>query len=266
MKVWVTALLAGVAAAALVTGLPASAADQSVAAGGIAWDRTRVDIAPGEKVTWSNKSDIAHNVCVAKPGTALSTSPESCTEFRNGDSTTDWSGYTNAHTFSSAGTYAFECQSHPATMQGIIVVGGGGATTTSTSTTPTGTGTTPTETAPTQTQTSTTPGLTTPVADTTAPRFTTAIKRRAGRKALTLAFGSSEAGRLEATVFRRPPHRRSYARVGQAAIRVSSGRNTVTVPRKAAGTLRRGAYRVKLALLDATGNRSAPRLLIFKLA
>jgi hypothetical protein len=67
-------------------------------------------------------------------------------------------------------------------------------------------------------------------------------------------------------VFRRPPHRRSYARVGQASMKVSSGRNTLTVPRKAAGTLRIGAYRVRLALLDAAGNRSATRLLIFKLA
>jgi plastocyanin len=265
MKAWVTALLAGVAAAALVTGIPALADDQSVAAGMITWDRTEVDIAPGETVTWSNASGVAHNVCVAKPGDTLGASAASCTEFRNGDPSTDWSGATNAHTFPTPGTYAFECQAHPTTMHGTVVVGGAGGTTTTTTTTTTGTGT-PTSQAPTQTSPTPTPTQTTPAADTSAPRFTTAIRRRAGRRALRLTFGSSEAGRLEATVFRRPPHRRSYTRVGQASLKVSRGGNTLTVPRRAAGTLRSGTYRVTLALVDAAGNRSAARVLTFKLA
>jgi len=254
VKVWVTALLAGVGAAALVTGLPASAADQSVAAGpGNSWSSTQVNIAPGEKVTWSNSTG-SHNVCVAKPGDTLDATPTSCTEFRNGDPGADWSGYTNAHTFAAAGTYPFECQAHPVTMNGTIVVGDGGTTTTTTETTPT------------QTQTTTTPTQTAPATDTIAPRFTTAIKRRAGRRALTLTFSASEAGRLEATVFRRAPGRRSFARVGRASLGVTSGANTLTVPRKAAGTLRSGAYRVRLALVDAAGNRSPMRVLVFKLA
>jgi plastocyanin len=264
MKVWVTVLLAGVGAAALVTGIPASAADQSVAAGASTWDRTQLNIAPGEKVTWSNSTLVAHNVCVAKPGDTPGGSSLSCTEFRNGDPSTNWS---SEHAFPTAGTYKFECQAHPTTMQGTVVVGDGGTTTTTTTTTSTtNTSTTTTETTPTQTQTGTTPTQTTPAKDTTAPRFTTAIKRRAGRRALTLTFGSSEAGRLEATVFRRPPQRRSFARVGRASLDVRSGGNTLTVPRKAAGRLRSGAYRVRLALVDAAGNRSATRVLVFKLA
>jgi hypothetical protein len=147
-------------------------------------------------------------------------------------------------------------------MKGTVVVGDGGTTTTTTTSTTT-TETTPTQT---QTQTSTTPTQTTPAMDTTAPRFTTAIKRRAGRRALRLAFGASEAGRLEATVFRRAPRRRSFARVGQASLDVRAGSNTLTVPRKAAGALRSGAYRIKLALVDSSGNRSATRVLVFKLA
>jgi plastocyanin len=256
MKLWASALLAGVGAAALVTGIPAAASDQSVAAGADnSWSSTQVHIAPGEKVTWSSSTAIAHNVCVAKPGDTLSASAASCTEYRNGDPSTNWS---NEHAFLTAGTYSFECQAHPTTMQGTVVVGDDSTTTTTTSTTTT-------DTTPTQTQTNTTPTQTTQTADTTAPRFTTAIKRRAGRRALTLTFGSSEAGRLEATVFRRPPRRRSFARVGQASLEVRSGGNTLTVPRKAAGTLRSGAYRIKLALVDIAGNRSGTRILAFKI-
>jgi plastocyanin len=264
VKVWVTALLAGVGAASLVTGLPASAADQSVAAGpGNTWSSPQVNIAAGEKVTWSNSTGVSHNVCVAKPGDTLDSTPASCTEFRNGDPSAGWSA---PHTFAAAGTYAFECQVHPTTMKGTVVVGDDGTTTTTTTTGTTTTGTTTTETTPTQTQTSTTPTQTAPARDTTAPRFTTTIKRRPGRRALTLTFSSSEAGRLEATVFRRAPRRRSFARVGRASLQVRSGGNTLTVPRKAAGTLRSGAYRVKLVLVDAAGNHSATRVLVFKLA
>jgi plastocyanin len=266
MKVWVAVLLAGVAAAALVAGIPALAANQTVTAGLSSWSSTQVSIAPGEKVTWSNPSGNTHNVCVAKPGETPDLTAASCTEFRNGAPSIDWSANpANEHTFPTAGTYQFICQNPIHTsMKGSVVVGTTTTTTTTTTgTTTTGTGTTTTETTPTQTQTST---QTTQAADTTAPRFTTAIKRRAGRKSLTLAFGSSEAGRLEATVFRRPPRGRSFARAGKASLKVRSGANTLTVPRNAGGGLRNGAYRVKLALVDAAGNRSPARLLSFKIA
>jgi plastocyanin len=268
MKLWLSALLAGVGVAALVTGVPALALDQTVTANAASWNHTQVNIAPGEQVTWSNTSATLHNVCVGKPGDTLDLTPTSCTEFRNADPAGHWSA---AHTFATAGSYPFICQNPAHTMMtGTVVVGTTTTTTptttTTTVTTTTGTGTTPTDTTPTQTQTTTTPTQTTSAKDTTAPSFTTAIKRRAGRGALTLTFSSSEAGRLEATVFRRAPRSRSYARVGQASMKVSSGANTLTVPRKAAGTLRSGSYRVKLTLVDTAGNRSLPRLFNFKLA
>jgi plastocyanin len=268
MKVWLTALLAGVGAAALVAGIPALAANQTVAAtAGNHWNPTQVNIAPGEQVTWSNGSTVvAHNVCVAKPGDTPTGDPLSCTEFRSGDTSTNWS---QSHPFPTAGTYQFICQNPMHTgMTGTVVVGTT-TTTTTTGTTTTGTtttGTTPTATTPTQTQTGTTPTQTTQATDTAAPRFTTAIKRRAGRKSLTLIFGSSEAGRLEATVLRRAPRGRTFVRVGTASLKVRSGANTLTVPRNAGGGLRSGAYRVKLALVDAAGNRSPARLLTFKIA
>jgi plastocyanin len=277
MKVWLTALLAGIGAAVLVTGIPALAASRNVAVNGFSWNPSQVTIAPGEDVSWSNGSAIAHNVCVARAGETLvptvATDPAPCTEFRNGDPSASWAGSTaDEHIFPAAGTYQFICQAHPTTMKGTVVVGSSGTTTTTTTgttttgTTTTGTGTTTTETTPTSTQTGTTPTQTTKPADTTDPRFTAAIKRRAGRKTLTLAFGSSEAGRLEATVFRRPPRARSFARIGKASLKVRAGANTLTVPRNAGGALRRGAYRVRLALVDVAGNRSTTRLLTFKIA
>jgi plastocyanin len=276
MRVWLIALLAGVGAAALVAGIPALAANPTVAAAsGNHWNPNQVNIAPGETVTWSNSTSVAHNVCVAKPGDTPDATLGSCTEFRNGPPSMDWSvNPVNDHMFPTAGTYKFVCQMH-SSMTGTVVVG---TTTTTTTTTPmttgttttgtttTGTGTTPTATTPTQTQTGTTPTQTTQAADTAAPRFTTAIKRRAGRKALTLTFSSSEAGRLEATVFRRAPRARSFARLGTASLKVRSGANTLTVPRNAVGGLRSGAYRVKLALVDAAGTRSPARLVILKIA
>jgi plastocyanin len=271
MKVWLTALLAGVGAAALATGIPALAADQTVTGSGSSWKQTNVNIAPGQTVAWSNGGGT-HNVCVAKPGETPTTDAASCTEFINGPPSASWSTYTNDHKFDTAGTYHFICQNPAHTMmKGTVVVGTTTTTTmttttTGTATTGTGTGTTTTQTTPTQTQTGTTPSQTTSATDTTAPRFTTAVKRRAGSRVLALTFSSSEAGRLEATVFRRPPRGRSYARVGQASMKVTSGSNTLTVPRKAAGTLRSGSYRVKLALVDPAGNRSAARVLTFTIA
>ena len=266
------ALLAGVLAAALVAGFPAVASDQSVTAGdNTYWSQTSVHISGGEKVTWQNTSLIyQHNVCVAQPGTTPSSSDNtSCNEFRAGNPTTgnpdtNWSA---SHTFPAAdATYKFICQKHPATMNGEVIVGNGSPTTTTTTTT-TGT-TTPTTTTPTQTQTTTqtTPTQTTPAADTTAPSFTSAVKRKASRTSLILTFSASEDGTLKATVSRRAPGARSFRRVGRASVPVHKGRNTVKLPRRASGKLRRGSYRVTLVLADAAGNVSSRRILKFKIA
>jgi plastocyanin len=253
------ALVAGLLTALLAAGLPASAADSSIAAVGASnWSPATVTIEPGEKVTWSNSTGYAHNVCVSKPGS----SPGTCDEFSSGDPADTWPAGGYSHTFA-AGSYKFICTLHP-NMEGTVTAG---STQTGTSTgTGTGTSTTPPpDTQPTDTITVPTQTQTAP-ADTSAPAFTGKLKRRASRRSLIVELGASEASTLEATVFRRPPRGRSFARVGQANVKVNAGRNTVTLPRKAAGSVRKGAYRVKLVLMDAAGNRSGTRTLVFKLA
>jgi plastocyanin len=266
MRLRLLALPAGFLAALVVAGMPASAADSSIAANGTSWNPGQVSIVPGDTVTWSNPAGGTHNVCVAQPGSDPSVV---CDEFRNGDPAASWASYANAHTFATAGEYKFICQFHGSFMSGKVIVGGSGTTTTGTGTgTNTGTGTGTSTTPPPDTQptdTITTPTGTAPAVDRTAPAFTNKPKRKSSRKSLILSFGSSEAGKLEATVTRRAPGARSFTRVGQASLKVKQGRNTVTLPRKAAGSLRRGAYRVKLVLVDAAGNRSSSRTLAFKL-
>lgn len=242
------ALVAGLVTAALVAGFPASAADTTIAAmsAGYSWNPKNVTIQVGDTVTWTTDGVLPHNVCVQKPGTTGTT----CDEFRNGDPSTSWSSYTNSHTFTTPGTYTFYCETHKSFgMVGTITVGGGS--------TGTGTGTgTDTTTTPTQPQTY----------DTVAPHFTSKPKRRASRKSLIVEFGASEAGKLSATVFRRAPGKRSFSRVGSASLTVKQGHDVVTLPRRASGRLRKGAYRVTLQLVDAAGNKSATKTLLFKLA
>ena len=150
-------------------------------------------------------------------------------------------------------------------MTGTITVGTGenppvGTNTgTGTSTTPPpGSQATDTTTVPTQTQN-------TVGADTTAPTFSAKPKRRASRSALIVTFSSSEDATLKAGVFRRPPGGRSFGRISRRSLQVKQGRNVVTLIRKL-GKRRAGAYRVKLQLVDAAGNKSATRTLSFKIA
>src|SRR4051794_8604519 len=267
MRLRVVPLAAGIGAAARVAGFPASAADTTVNAQAFTWDKTAIAISVGDKVTWTNSSGIPHNVCVAKPGdTPDAASDASCTEFRNGVPATDWSAYTNAHPFATAGAYKFICQQHPTTMAGTITVGGSGTTTTETTGTGTGTSTTPPpDTQPTDTTTAPTT-QTGPAADTSAPAFTGKLKRRSSRKSLVIELGASEKAVLHAAVFRRAPGAHAYKQVGQTSAGVKVGRNVVTLSRKAGGSGRSGAYRVKLQLVDAAGNRSATRALSYKLS
>jgi len=259
MRKSLVALAAGCLTALAVTGLPASAADAPIVAQSPSgWKPSTVTIAPGDSVTWSNPPGGGfHNVCVAKPGLDPSAG---CGEFRNGAPGADWSGptYTNSHTFATAGTYKFFCEIHTTSMEGTVTV----------KPPDTGTGTTNTETiTDTITQpTDTTPTNAAPAPDTTAPAFTGKPKRKASRTALILQLGSSEDATLDVAVVRRAPGKRSFAKVGQTSLKVKQGHNTVTVPRKAAGKVRSGAYRVTLKLVDAAGNRSASRTLVFKVA
>lgn len=247
-------LLAGFVCAAALAGIPAHAANSTIAAQSLtySWNPSSVTITVGDSVTWTTDGVYPHNVCVQKPGTTGTT----CDEFRNGPSSTDWSSYANTHTFTTPGTYTFYCETHKSLgMTGTITVEPSSTGTGTTS--PSGTQPTDTTTAPTQTQS---------VADTTAPAFTGRLRRRASRRALVVELGASEDATLELAVFRRAAHAHSFSRVGQASLKVRSGRNVVTVPRRAAGRLRSGSYRVRLQLVDAARNRSATRTLSFKLA
>jgi plastocyanin len=263
------ALGAGLLLAFAVARFPASAMDASIdAVANTGWNPPAATINVGDTVTWKNNTLYSHNVCVRRSNVA-----SGCAEYRSNDPqpSSEWptGGYT--HAFASDGTYTFICQAHPSQMTGTITVGTGVNPPVDTGTgtsTVTGTTTTPppytqptdTTTTPTQTQTSPT------VADTTAPAFTGKVKRRSSRRALILQLGSSEDARLDVAVSRRPPRGRSFSRVGQAALHVNQGKNVVTVPRKARGSLRSGSYRVRLQLVDAAGNKSAPRTIKFKIA
>jgi plastocyanin len=263
--------LAGLLVAFVLAGFPASAADATIAANGTLWLPSTTTIQPGGSVTWTNAGGGFHNVCVAAAGAA-----SGCDEFRSGDPNSSWPAQGYTHTFASAGTYKFICEQHAPGMTGTVTVGdGGGTTTTSTTTTTTTTtttstttttGTTPTTTATQPTQTVTTPTQTeqtSAAGDTTAPRFTGKPRRRASRKALVLEIRSSEVAVLKVAVLRRPPQGRSFARVSEASVHVQQGRNVVKVPR---ARPRSGAYRIKLQLVDAAGNKSAVTTLSFKIA
>lgn len=251
-------LAAGFVTAAALVSFPASASDQSIATQpDDTWNPNAVTIGVGETVTWSNAAAGFHNVCVDKPGSTST----SCDEFRNGDAGFSWSGpgYTNSHKFLAPGTYTFFCQIHgspSAGMRGTIVVqdssGTGTTTTPPPDTQPTDTTTVPTET-------------TGQALDTTAPSLT-GVKRRASRKSLIVELRSSEPAVLKATVYRRAPGGQSFSRVGDASLKVKQGKNVVTLPRKAAGSLRSGSYRIKLQLVDYARNSSTTKTLSFKLA
>jgi plastocyanin len=266
MRVRHLALLgAGMLLAFAVARFPALAANQSIAAvSNTGWDPPAVSIAVGESVTWTNGTGFPHNVCVRRSNVS-----SGCDEYRSGDPNIGWpvDGYT--HPFASDGTFTFICQQHPK-MTGTVTVGTGENPPVDTGTnTGTGTSTTPppgsqptdTTTVPAGTQTQTQ----TVAADTTAPSFSAKPKRRASRSALIVTFSSSEDATLKAGVFRRPPRGRSFGRISRRSLQVKQGRNVVTLIRKL-GKRRAGAYRVKLQLIDAAGNKSAAKTISFKIA
>jgi plastocyanin len=252
---------AGLLLAFAVARFPAWGADQSIdAVSNTNWNPNSVEIAVGKSVTWTNTTGFSHNVCARRSNVTTG-----CGEYRNGDPSATWTDPVT-HQFTSDGTFTFMCQLH-ANMTGTIKVGTGDNPPVDTGTgTNTGTGTTPPPTSqPTDTITYPTQTEQTTVApDTTGPSFG-GVRRRASRTALIVVVDSSEDATLRASVFRRPPRGRSFSRVSQSSRQVRQGRNTVTLIRKL-GKRRSGAYRVKLQLEDAAGNRSATKTLSFKIA
>lgn len=81
---------------------------QSVSIRGVnqSWAPPNVRIAPGGTVTWSWSGDLPHNLSV--PGAGIQTDV--------------LTSHSVSYTFATPGTYTFECQVHPSTMQGSVTV------------------------------------------------------------------------------------------------------------------------------------------------
>jgi plastocyanin len=262
------ALVAGVAAAFAVAGFPALAAvDHSVAVGpGSTWNGStnlEVAIPVGDTVTWSNSTGTAHGICVRAVGAS-----SGCGKY--GPHPAPPSGtWTSASVLfdTDNATYDFVCTVH-SFMKGTVKVGTGSPTTT-TGTTPTGTGTgtgttptntTGTNTTPTNTTgTNTTPTNTTPAgSDSIKPRFVGAVKRKGAK----LSFQLSEKSKLTSLLERRAPGAKKFKKVARKTTSLAAGKRTLALAAK----LKKGAYRVTLVLADAAGNKSAPKVLKFKVA
>ncbi len=72
------------------------------------WSPSKVTIAVGGTVTWTWSEPVQpHNIV----GNNFPLGP---TDFKKAD--------TVSHTFTSAGTYTFTCETHPDTMKGTVVV------------------------------------------------------------------------------------------------------------------------------------------------
>lgn len=248
------ALPAGFVAAVLITGVPVSASTVDISVSSNQFTPEAMSISVGDTVRFVWNSGT-HNVT-----------------WNDASTSGNKSSGTYERTFDAPGSYPFRCTLHDG-MDGTITVNaestqtgtGTTTTTTGTTTTTTGTGTTTTTTGA-GTTTTGDPTITLPVErDTTAPTMSN-LRRRSSRRSLILVFRSSEHGTLHAAVSRRAPRARTFSRVGKASLEIAQGRNVVRLPRKAAGSLRAGAYRVRLVLEDDAGNRSALRILSFKLA
>src|SRR4051812_29275867 len=114
-------IAACVAALALISSIPAEAADHAVQAVGFSsWNPSPVYVAPGDSVTWTNPTNFDHNVCVALVGQPAGSS---CSEFQGPAAPMHpWTG-TVSHVFNQAGTFNYRCESHTG-MVGQVVVGG----------------------------------------------------------------------------------------------------------------------------------------------
>jgi plastocyanin len=251
-----------VAAALAVSGLPAWAADQAVTANaGNTWSDPTVEITVNQSVSWSNATGTSHTICVHEVG-----QNSGCGKY--GPYPTPASGAWASPDVvfdTDNATYKFQCTIH-ASMNGTIKVGNGSPTTT-TDTTPTttsGTNTTPTTTSTTNTTptnttpTNTTPTNTTPAADVVKPRFVGAVKRKGAK----LSFQLSEKSSLTALVERKAPGSKKFKRLTRKTTSLGAGKRTLALARK----LKKGSYRVTLVLKDSAGNKSAPKVLKFKLA
>jgi len=109
-----------------VTMTKGAAAGQACVATNNCFDPAKVQIAPGEKVTWTNADTASHTATSGKPS-----DNETGTVF---DSSLVKAGATYTFTFPNAGTFDYYCQVHP-WMTGQVIVGASAPTATINATT-----------------------------------------------------------------------------------------------------------------------------------
>jgi plastocyanin len=102
---------ATVLGSALCLAGPAQAAPANVSIGEFFYKSGRVQIDPGQAVTWTNKGDVLHTV------TSRGGDPERF------DSDQLDTGKTFSRTFTKPGRYAYMCTLHPGLMYGVVQVG-----------------------------------------------------------------------------------------------------------------------------------------------
>ncbi len=110
---------------ALLAALPATAADQTITTGVLAFNSPNRTIQTGDRVTWQNTSLGFHNVRSDDAGFRCSNGCDG--EGGNGDSAPNNWSFTR--TFNTAGTFVYWCEVHGNAgggMRGVITVQGGG--------------------------------------------------------------------------------------------------------------------------------------------
>ena len=95
--------IAGFVAVALLAG-PAFAAGRSVAIGDASFSPATITIRAGDTITWTNRSDLPHNVIFASFGSKMYME----------------AGERYSHTFRSAGTFKYQCTLHSFTGKVIV--------------------------------------------------------------------------------------------------------------------------------------------------
>lgn len=112
----------GVSAAVAVGSV--AAADQTVNIVGLTFEPAEITVAVGDTVTWEVTESIGapHSVTSGAPG-----GPDIGAEFDSGDDGLVNNGETFEHTFETAGTFAYYCTVHGASMSGQVVVEEAGA-------------------------------------------------------------------------------------------------------------------------------------------
>jgi plastocyanin len=120
----VLAALAAVGAIAVFAVGSAVAADETVNIVGLQFEPADITVSVGDTVTWEVTESIGavHSVTSGEPGGA-----DIGAEFDSGDDGLVEVGETFAHTFETAGTFAYYCTVHGASMSGQVVVQDAGA-------------------------------------------------------------------------------------------------------------------------------------------